>query len=163
MLRLNRSIPFVAATLDGRVEDAADVLGDAERRHGLLLTEPPANGPEDQRDEWYERHLYPFLSDTHLIVSGGDLFGTGWGIMDDAGVDHTPTWRHWGGLLAEWANAGHWFKRPGERGRARHSQAERPWEYIDFYMADYLGAYIEGYVEWRDAVWRVLHAKYRAR
>jgi len=159
MICLERKIPFVDAALGGRVEAATAILSEAEERHGFRLTEPPIGAAEDQRDEWYERHLWPFLSETHLVLAGGDLFATGRGLLDSAGIDRTPAWRQWGAILAEWANAGHWFARPAGSGRTRRSQAARPWEYIDFYMTEYLVPYIDGYVEWRDAVWRVLEAR----
>lgn len=147
-----RRVPFVDAVLGGRLDAAAAVLCAAEARHVFRFADLPANAGEDQRDEWYELHLCPFLTETHMALAGGDRFGADWCLAGPAGVDHTPSWRQWGGLVAEWADR-HWFPRPGP--------AARPWSYLDFYMAEYTAGLVEGYAGWRDAVRDVLELKER--
>lgn len=149
MIRLDRRVPFVDAVLSGDTESAAALLRDAEQRHGLRFAVLTSYMPEDNRDEWYASHLWPFLSDTQFVVTAGDLFGNNWSLIDDSSIDHTPSWRQWGGEVADWANR-HWFGRPGGRG---------PWMYMDFYMDVYLESIVEGYREWRNAILRVLDRK----
>ena len=158
MITLDRRIPFVDAVLAGRTTTAASLLLNAERRHGLRFAVLADYWPEDNRDEWYESHLWPFLSETHFVVTAGDLFPNGWSLVDAARVDHTPTWRQWGGVVADWANR-HWLTRPGGVGETGWSRAARPWEYLDFYMDVYLTGVIERYVDWRNAILRVLDVK----
>lgn len=151
---LHRTIPFVRATLDGHIESAAEILQAAERRHGLrwhCITENADD--ENQQDAWYREHLWPFLTETHFVLAAGDLLGPGCALLDAAGTDHTPTWREWGALLADWAN---------QQGIPHPSARDAPgrrrcyWEYIDFYDHAYLSSLITGYDAWRSAVWRVL-------
>lgn len=155
MIRLDQSIPFVRAALGGQFADAAAILQDAERRHGLRWLAVPDYRPEDNSDEWYEGHLWPFLSETHLVLAAGDLQATGCSLLDPDGVDHFPTWRHWGEVVARWANR-YWVPRPGGLGPPAWHDATRPWEYLDFYDHAYLSGVIAGYDAWRSAVWRVL-------
>jgi hypothetical protein len=131
MIALDRRIPFVDAVLAGRTTAAASLLLDAERRHGLRFAVLADYWPEDNRDEWYEAHVWPFLSETHFVVTAGDLFANGWSLVDTARVDRTPSWRHWGGVIADWANR-NWLARPGGVGKTDRSRATRPWEYLDF-------------------------------
>jgi hypothetical protein len=158
MIQLDRKIPFVDAVLAGRTEDAADLLRDAEQRHGLRFGVITGYLPEDNRDEWYATHLSPFLSETQFVLTAGDLFGNDWSLIDTSNVDHTPTWRQWGGEVADWANK-HWVARPGGLGKTTRSREKRLWEYLDFYMDVYVEDVIEGYRDWRNAILRVLDAK----
>ncbi len=155
MIRLDRNIPFVRAALHGTPAEAAAILQDAERRHGLRWVAWPDNLPEDNSDEWYEGHLWPFLTDTHMVLTAGDIQATGCSLLDTAGVDHFPTWRYWGDVVARWANR-HWLPRPAGLGQSDWYRVQRPWEYLDFYDHAYLAGVIAGYDEWRAAVWRVL-------
>lgn len=153
-MRLDQSIPFVRAALHGETAEAAAILQAAEQRHGLRWMVTDGNLDEDNRDEWYEKHLWPFLSETHLVLAGGDLL-TQYSLLDRDGVDHTPTWRHWGGIVAEWANR-NWPIRLADPGAPKRTQGARPWEYLDFYMECYLSVSIHEYKEWCAAVLRVL-------
>lgn len=155
MIRLDRTVPFVCAALDGRLADAAAILQDAERRHGLRWLAVPDNRPEDNSDEWYHGHLWPFLSDTHMVLAAGDLQASGCSLLDADGVDHFPTWRYWGEVVAGWANR-FWVPRPGGLGPPAWHNAERAWEYLDFYDHGYLSGVMAEYDVWRSAVWRVL-------
>jgi len=155
MITLDRRIPFVRNALDGTPEQAVEVLRAAEQRHGLRWFASPINLEEDQRGYWYEQHLWPFLSETHLVLSAGDLFATGCSLLDSTGIDHTATWRHWGEIVADWANR-HWVPRPAGIGRTAWTRAKRPWEYLDFYDHANLSDLIDGYDGWRAAVWRIL-------
>jgi hypothetical protein len=154
LIRLDRRIPFVAAALEGNFDSASAILQDAERRHGLQWVAIQENRPEDNRIEWYQAHLWPFLSETHMVLAGGELQATD-SLLDTAGVNHSPTWRYWGDVVASWANQ-FWIPRPAGLGRTGQHQARSEWQYIDFYDHAYLSAVIEGYDDWRAAVWRVL-------
>ena len=159
MIVLDRKIPFVSAALDRRLDDAVAILREAEQQHGLRWIKLPVNADEyNNMDEWYESHLWPFLSATHFLLAGDDLFGNDWALTDDMGIDHTPTWRQWGWHVADWANR-NWFTRPSSIGKTEWLRAQRPGEYLDFYMADYISDLIEGYSTWRDAVLQILDAK----
>jgi hypothetical protein len=155
MIRLDRNVPFVRAALDGTTADAAAILRDAEQRHGLRWLAVADNLPEDNSDEWYESHLWPFLSETHMVLAAGDLQATACLLLDTAGVDHFPTWRYWGQVMAGWANR-YWVPRPASLGETKWYQEQQPWQYLDFYDYAYLSGVIEGYDAWRLAVWRVL-------
>jgi len=152
---LDRTIPFVRAALEGTTAEAAAILLDAERRYDLQWLAVGDNRSEDNSDGWYQAHLWPFLSDTHMVLAAGDLQATGCSLLDSAGVDHFPTWRLWGEIVAEWANR-FWVTRPAGLGQTRWYRARRRWQYMDFYDHAYLSGVIEGYDEWRLAVWRVL-------
>lgn len=155
MIRMDRNIPFVRAALDGSYEEAVAELRAAEHRHGLRWFNSPANLDEDNSQEWYEQRLWPFLSETSMVLSAGDLFATGCLLLDLNSVDHTPSWRHWGEILAGWANK-HWVSRPAGLGTTDWLRANRPWQYLDFYSQGYLSPVIAEYDVWRSAVWKVL-------
>lgn len=155
MIRMDRSIPFVRATLDGTLAEAAAILQDAERRHSLRWLAIPENRPEDNSDEWYQSHLWPFLSETHMVLAAGDLQATGCSLLDLDGVDHFPTWRYWGEVVAGWANR-FWVPRPAGLGHTKWYRAKRRWQYLDFYDHAYLSGVIEEYDDWRAAIWHVL-------
>ena len=93
MIRLDRTVPFVGAALGGQFSEAAAILREAEERHGLRWLAISDNRPEDNSDEWYQAHLWPFLSETHMVLAAGDLQATGCTLLDTAGVDHFPTCR----------------------------------------------------------------------
>lgn len=155
MIRLDRNISFVRAALDGAFTEAAEIFQQAERRHGLQWLAVLENLPEDNSDKWYQAHLWPFLSETHMVLAAGDIQETGCSLLDSVGVDHFPTWRYWGEVVAEWANR-FWVPRPAGLGRTNWYRAKRPWQYLDFYDYFYLAGVIEGYDAWRAAVWQVL-------
>jgi hypothetical protein len=155
LIRLDRTIPFVRAALDGTPAEAAAILQDAERRHGLRWLAVQDNLPEDNSKRWYEQHLWPFLSETHLVLAADDLQATGCALVDTSGVDHFPTWRYWGEVVAGWANR-FWVPRPAGLGRTARYRARRRWHYLDFYSQTYLAGVIDAYGSWRSAVWRVL-------
>ena len=106
---------------------------------------------QSDSDEWIERHLWPFLSETNFVLSGGDLQHLGGLLLDADGVDHTPSWRHWGHTLAPWANQ-HWKARPSGLGLTDWSRAKRPWEYLDFYSYDNLSYLIADYDYWLEGL-----------
>jgi hypothetical protein len=70
-------------------------------------------------------------------------------------MDYFPTWRYWGEVVAGWANR-FWVARPAGLGQTQWYRAQRPWQYMDFYDHAYLSGVIDGYDDWRLAVWRVL-------
>jgi hypothetical protein len=152
---LDRTIPFVRVALEGTPAEATAILQDAERRHGLRWLAVADNRPEDNSAEWYQGHLWPFLTETNMVLSAGDLQATGCSLLDSTGVDRFPTWLLWGELVAEWANR-FWVPRPAGLGQTNWYRARRPWQYLDFYDHAYLSGVIEGYDRWRSAVWRIL-------
>jgi hypothetical protein len=155
VIRLDRTVPFVGAALDGQFSEAAAILREAEQRHGLRWLAISENRPEDNSAEWYQAHLWPFLAETHMVLAAGDLQATGCTLLDTAGVDHFPTWRYWGEVVAGWANK-FWVLRPAGLGQTNWYRAQRPWQYLDFYDHAYLSGVIQGYDDWRAAVCRVL-------
>jgi hypothetical protein len=155
LIFLERTIPFVRAALEGTAAEAAVILQAAERRNGLRWLSVPNDPPEDNSDEWLREHLWPFLTETHMVLSAGDLQATGCLLLDTAGVNHSPTWRSWGEVVARWANR-FWCRRPAGLGQTSWYRSQRPWQYLDFYDQAYLSGVIQGYDQWRFAVWRVL-------
>lgn len=162
-IRLDRSVPFVDAALRAAegacpIAEAASILAAAEQRHGLTLVWRgdlvDDRGPFDW---WCESSLFPFLDETHLVIAGGDLFQDCEFRTPD-GLAVGFTWRHWGEVLAEWANR-RWVPRPGGLGTTRWSRASRPWEYLDFYMDTHLVDLIEGYAGWAASVLQAIEAK----
>ncbi|WP_143043099.1 hypothetical protein [Myxococcus virescens] len=184
-------MPFVEAVtkvFEGRasIEDAANVLREAERRHGVYILAvgqcgvfdwmhvPRSGAPtitlqqafgllnnaeafdahfelNDTREgEWCERVFFPFLDDTWLFVDGG-FFSTFCGILTSEPVAITHSYRSWGHTLADWANSRNIPRPSGAR------DAERlQWEYIDFYMTDYLEPLLEDGTRWLSTVCEVL-------
>lgn len=155
MIRLDRTIPFVDAALGGRDELAVELLRTAERRHGLRWFAAAENLPEDQREGWYRGHLWPFLSETHFVISAGELFVTDCVLLDSSGIDHSPTWREWGRIVADWANQ-YGMPRPTGIGRTPRARRQSRWDYMDFYDSGWLAELIEDYDRWRAAIWRIL-------
>jgi hypothetical protein len=147
LIHLDHRIPFVRATLSGPVDEAAAILRGAEERCGLRLSRTAKGDGEAGDDAWYLAHVWPFLSETHLVVSGEDLQMTGCLLTGADGLDYTTTWRHWGSLVADWANL-HWIERPAGLGTTKWTRAARPWEYLDFYSNEHLSYLIAGYDIW---------------
>lgn len=165
-IRLDRSVPFVDAALRAiegisSIEEAASILAEAERRHGLNLAWQ-GEMVEDRGpfDWWCQSSLFPFLGQTHLVIAGGDLFQDCEFRTPD-GLAVGFTWRHWGEVLADWANRD-WVPRPVDLGPTRWTRMARPWEYMDFYMDTHLAYQIEGYPEWSACVLKAIETKCRA-
>ncbi len=161
MLCLNTNIPFVRAALGGSLEEAALILQAAERRHGLRWSRFTSHVEASDDDDWYAEHLMPFLSETHFVLSGGDVQSFGGSLVCTDGHDRMVSWRHWGEILAEWANQ-HWMARPGGLGPTAWTRAERPWEYLDFYSHDHLSYLIQDYDRWLVALGAILSLPSRA-
>jgi len=155
MIYLDRNIPFVRAALGGSLDEAAGIFRSAEQRHGLRWSKSSDILDESNDDAWYQQHLWPFLSETHFVLSGGDLQLTGCSLFGADGLNHTPSWRHWGWILAAWANH-HWMDRPAGLGQTDWARAARPWEYLDFYSHDYLSYLITDYDQWLKALHKIL-------
>lgn len=155
MIHLDQNIPFVRAARSGALAEAVAILKSAELRHGLRWSMSQEFLDESNNDQWYREHLWPFLSETHFVVSGGDRQLTRCSLFGLDGLDHTPTWRHWGQILAEWANS-RWVRRPAGLGKTRWSRAARPWEYLDFYSYAYLSDLIADYDSWCEALKEIL-------
>ncbi|QIF04148.1 hypothetical protein [Roseimicrobium sp. ORNL1] len=156
MIILDQSIPFVRAALGGSLDEATAILKSAEQRHGLRWTMSSDTLDEsNDADAWYQEHLWPFLTETHFVLSGGDLALTGCSLFGADGLNYSPSWRHWGGILAAWANQ-HWMSRPAGLGSTNWTRASRPWEYLDFYSHDYLSYAIADYDYWLESIGKIL-------
>ena len=165
-IRLDRSVLFVDAVFrviegTGPIETAASVLAAAERRHGLTLVwDGELVDDRGPFNEWCESSLFPFLTETHFVIAGGDLFQNG-EIRTPDGLAVGFTWRHWGEVLANWANR-HWVRRPVCLGQTRWNRADRAWEYLDFYMRTHLEYQIDDYGEWSAVVLQAIELKCRS-
>ncbi|MBO6935291.1 MAG: hypothetical protein JJ863_09950 [Deltaproteobacteria bacterium] len=152
---------FEAAHSDTAFAEAKRLMEQAQRRHQVYLL-PFGETPREESElnaensGWLETRLFPFLSETHLVLSGGDLW-TGFDLLDPDGRDMTPTWRTWGDWLATWANQ-HWMSRPTGLGPTELARRARPWEYLDFYMRTYVDYLFEDYGQWADTALAVLRA-----
>lgn len=159
MIRLDQSIPFVRATMAGDIEEAAAVLNRAEQRFGLKWSKPAKPLEESDSDAWLEKHLWPFMAETHFVLSGEDMqtltTAAHCELIGAEGLDHTPSWRHWGGVLADWANL-HWFIRPSGLGQTDSARVARPWTYLDFYSREYLSYLIMDYDLWIERLVQVV-------
>lgn len=91
------------------------------------------------------------------MITGGDL-QLSFDIVDDEGGWRLFSWREWGYIMAEWANA-HWLKRPGGLGDTDWTRANRPWEYLDFYSFCHLDYLVDGYGAWLEALQDVVSRK----
>lgn len=157
----DRRVPFVDAVVrviegDGTVKEARGLLRAIERRHGVFLRPAYAGRAAMDPalvDAWVEEHLYPFLDETHLTLTGGD-FRNDVDICDAEGGELGASWRGWGGIVAEWANRRGWPTTCPRRGRR--------WEYIDFYMDVYAGAKLERYADFARVVRQVIGVVERA-
>jgi hypothetical protein len=164
-LTFDERVPFVRAVLafqrgTERPDVAAEILSTLERKHGLeirLVSQTPSltEGPDDEL--WTKQVLGPFLTESHFVLTGGDL-QLSFDILDQEGVWRLFSWRHWGYIMADWANS-HWLPRPAGLGKTPWSQAQRDWEYLDFYSFDYFDYLVEGYAEWIEALGRVVARK----
>ncbi len=158
MVILDQKIPFVRAALNGSLAKAVEILGAAEQRHGLRWSNSKELLEECDHDGWYTEHLWPFLSETHMVMSGGDRQLTGCCLLGTDGLDHSPSWRHWGHVVSEWANV-RWASRPVGLGRTTWTRKARPWEYLDFYSRDDLSYLVADYDQWIEALGKILELK----
>jgi hypothetical protein len=160
LIQLDRSVPFVTAALEvangAPADRAAEVLAAAEQRHGVQIRDTDSADSHMSQATWARECLHPFLTELHLVLSGGDLLLVH-DLKDSNGLDLTPTWRMWGEWLAEWANTS-WFSRPAGLGVTAWTQANRRWEYLDFYDHGNLAYLVADYATWRDAVIKIIGA-----
>jgi len=166
-----RSTPFAQAVWDAierqsSLERAVEILTSAERTHGVCIrkAEPDSNDMDEGAEEMFLRKsFFPFLSQTHLVIAGGD-FCNWWEVAAVDGRTLYGTWRGWGWVLADWANEC-WvpapiFKHMEHKTPPTHTQsASRKWEYIDFYMNGDGGTCFKNYDKWANAVNAVLALK----
>jgi hypothetical protein len=163
LITLDRRIPFVDAVLsvhdsNAPLENAAHLFAEIEHKHGLRITSDYIAAEEiEVSDDWCRNMLFPFLTETHLVITGGDLL-IPCTIYNDFGQEVSFSWREWGGWMAEWANK-FWFPRPVGLGTTRWTRQKRDWNYLDFYNRDYLNYQIENYDIWADTVVQVIKKK----
>lgn len=136
----------------------ATVVRLSQERTGLgsLYEGAPSLG-----DSFYEETVCRLLDRTHLILTGGDLCNSYNFIAADHRVlAESGTWRWWGKVVAGWANRC-WFSRPSGHGQVDYARKKRPWEYLDFYMREYVNSLVVDYDRWADIVLAVLREKNR--
>ena len=157
MLELDKNNEFVKAVFDyiegGSIDNAVKILRKNEVENKLLIThiffEPYI---EIWDESFIDYNLIPFLNKIPLIIAGGDLLVTSqiynlnFEICDFS-------WRAWGGILADWLNENEVIKP-----KIRELQIEQ-WQYIDFYMKEYLEDFIKNYGEWSKAILEIIEEK----
>ena len=163
MIELDRTLPFVDAvfrTVDHphQIDAAARLLNEIEsRRHVRLHYMSDVMPDELNDDQWCNNVFFPFLTETQLIISGGDLLNLVEVLRDD-GKCEAFTWRGWGYTLAEWANK-HWIPRPVGLGTTAWTRKKRRWNYLDFYMREHLSYQIVDHHAYADAVLAIIERK----
>ena len=162
-IMLDRRIPFVDSVLkvstgEESIENVANLLSEIERRHNLKIVSNYTGAEEiDASDDWCNETLFPFLTETNLVIAGGDLF-TSCQIYNSIGHEVSFTWREWGAWIAEWANK-FWLPRPLGLGETSWTRKKRNWNYLDFYDRSYLSYQIANYDAWADAVIQIIWKK----
>ena len=161
----DQRVPFVRSVLafqreTGSPDVAAEILASLERKHGLEfrpLGQTPSLTEAPYDEAWTTEVLEPFLAESHFVLTGGDL-QISFQMVDREGMWRLFSWRHWGGIMADWANS-YWPPRPAGLGPTRWSRVQRDWKYLDFYMFEYLEYLVEGYADWYEALKRVVARK----
>jgi hypothetical protein len=162
MIELNLKIPFVAAVVGEDATTAVSLLVDAERTHDVLITGLLEEGIQKHVENvWIERCLFPFLSETHFVITAGDLCPR-YDILNSKREVFSPTWRGWGQVMAEWANRFLGVYPPEEYGETAKAGIKRRWYYLDFYMSEGLDYHpVADYENWVKQLHKVLEAKDR--
>ena len=165
-LKLDRSNPFVAAVfgyIEGAdtIDNAITLFNAAEALHGIQIL-PFGHGAENEKErppdaQWCETSLYPFLTSTQFVITGGDLLSVA-DIYDAQGFAVSFSWRQWGEIVSTWAN-GHWYQRPAGLGEVAFAREARPWCYTDFYLSSYLDYVIADYSQWIAALHKIVESK----
>jgi hypothetical protein len=156
MLELDKKNEFVKSVFDyiesKEIDDAVNIFRKFEKKHKILFsfTAELSKG-EFFDDIWVRKTLYPFLSDSQLIIAGD--------VIDDIEIYNADfqqlsvTWRHWGEITANWCNETG-IKKP----LVGRNKSER-WQYIDFYMNSYASQWIQGYNEWAKSISEIISEK----
>ena len=156
MLELDKKNGFVKAVFDyiegGEINNAVNIFRRLEKKYGILFSFINEFGKGEFSDDiWIEQTLYPFLSDSQLIIAGD--------VIDDIEIYNanfqtlSVTWRHWGEIVASWLNANEIEKPLIGRNKSKR------WNYIDFYMDSYASQWIEDYNEWAKAISEIIAEK----
>jgi len=156
MLELDKKNDFVKAVFDyisgGNITNAVRIFRKLEEKHKILFIPMTDSNKEEFYDDiWIENNLYPFLSDSHLIVASDVLNSIE--ILDVDFRELGFTWRHWGEILAKWCNRNE-IKKP-LIGRNKSNR----WKYIDFYMDSYASQWIQDYNDWAKAILEIISEK----
>ncbi|MHC4089665.1 MAG: hypothetical protein ACYSVY_05210 [Planctomycetota bacterium] len=105
-------------------------------------------------EELVEQRLYPFMSETSFIVTG-ENFSNDHDILFDDGTVLSYSWRSWAALVADWASRTAWLTPIWYDGTVFK------WDYMDFYMDQWLNQLIDQWDQWYDALLWVLQIKCR--
>ena len=163
MITLDRRILFVESVLkvlsgDESIENAANLFAEIEDRHKLKIVSDFIDAEETvASNDWCKNTLFPFLTETHFIITGGDLLNS-CEIYNVSGQEVSFTWREWGAWLAKWANK-FWVERPIGLGNTHWTRKKRNWNYLDFYSRDYLNYQVESYEVWADIIIQIVTKK----
>ena len=156
MLELDKNNEFVKSVFDyiegGSISNSVKIFRQLEKKHEILfipMTE--FNKTEFCDDKWIKDNLYPFLSDSQLIISGEILDSIE--ILDLDFREIGTTWRHWGEIVAKWCNENRIEKPIISRNKSTR------WKYIDFYMDTYTSQWIQNYNEWAKAILEIIMEK----
>ena len=162
---LDRQIKFVDMILSvserkETVENAIGLLNEIEQKHNLkIISSDFYTGDKDPDDKWCEEILFPFLSETHLVVTAGDLlpYCQIYNLEDYnvQGAETLFSWREWGHWMARWANK-FWKPRPQGLGETYWTRKKRNWNYLDFYERGYLNYQVDNYNIWADTIIQII-------
>lgn len=114
---------------------------------GVFFREDPA-----AEDLWTENKLFPFLSELSFVLSGED-FANDFCVVSEGPVVVSYSWRAWAHTMADWANSSGILSFPPSAASGRR------WEYIDFYSAAYLRAFVDSYDEWAETLRRIVELR----
>ena len=125
------------------LDEAASLLHEIESRLGVVVSYIiPETITAFWDDSWNQERLFAYFSEVGVIWAGDEL--TGFAIYNSEKQEVAATWRAWGDLVAQWANA-HWFLRPVGFGNTKGTQMPRKWDYLDFYMKTYFDYLVSDY------------------
>jgi hypothetical protein len=152
MLQLNRDIPFVESVFrlierTGSQDAAVTIFEEAEQTHNIRIISSIESTfpeiPDSLYDNITEKHLYPFLSSTQLIlpVPWYDQIT----IVIQEEYQYTATWRGYSEVLADWATTSAWL-------------GIQKWDYTDFYLGNIYNN-IEHYASWAETAMSIIKAR----
>src|SRR5688572_10163550 len=149
----NEFVKSVFENIEGKdINNAVNLFRQLEKKHKILFTFiTDFHKGEFCDDIWIENNLYPFLSDSQLIIAGD--------VIDNIEIYNADfrqlevTWRHWGEILAKWCN-----ENGIEKPLIGRNKSKR-WQYIDFYMDSYASQWIQNYNEWAKAILEITSEK----
>ncbi|HEY0462116.1 MAG TPA: hypothetical protein VGC97_23480 [Pyrinomonadaceae bacterium] len=156
MLEFDKKNEFVKSVFDyiegGEITNAVNIFRKLEKKHRILFSSITGFSKGEFSDDiWIEKKLYPFLSDSQLIIAGD--------VIDNIEIynadfqQFSATWRYWGEILANWCN-----ENGIEKPLIGRNKSTR-WKYLDFYMDSYASQWIQDYNEWAKAISEIILEK----